>query len=217
MLGDLNAYNIHVTPQDTATFFGISALPEPQVPAEILNTLEANNMVNDEHARLIHLLDATMVTIPPSQVPDDSEESAVDDFVVELFWLLGYIGHQKYARTRKELPLFEIRHAKTDVCIIDSSYNCILLIVQENKCSSGQLPGTFADTEAQLIGNAIAAFVYNNKRRRDTGLPELQEKVSTSSHYFACLLTTSAGYGWNHHDRNYPNILQSSCHNESGF
>jgi hypothetical protein len=38
---------IHVTPQDTAAFFGIPVLPEPQVPAEIPNTLEADDMAND--------------------------------------------------------------------------------------------------------------------------------------------------------------------------
>lgn len=46
---------IHVTPQDTTAFFGIPVLPEPQVPAEVLDTFEAGDMVNDEHARLINL------------------------------------------------------------------------------------------------------------------------------------------------------------------
>ena len=64
-----------MVPQDTATFFGIPTLPEPQAPAEILNTL--NNMANDVHARLIDLLDFAMV--PPVNA---TEETAVADFAV---------------------------------------------------------------------------------------------------------------------------------------
>lgn len=211
--GDLDAYNIHVTPQDTAAFFGIPVLPEPKIPPEILNTLEADDMLNDEHARLIDLLDVAMV--PPVK---PNEESAVDDFAVELFRLLGYVGRRRYARTRKDLPLpicGQTRHAKTDVCIIDRLRNHILLLVQEDKRYGEQ--GTFADTEAQLIAEAVAAFVYNNEIRRANGLPELQEKVSSSSHYFACLLITSVDYGRNHYGGDYPDILQSSHHCGPGF
>ncbi|KAF8546111.1 hypothetical protein OG21DRAFT_1502060 [Imleria badia] len=171
--GDLDAYNIYVTPQDTATFFGIPALPEPHVPAEILNTQEADGMLDDGHARLIDLLDIAMV--PPINA---TEESAVDDFAVELFRLLGYVGRRRYARTRKDLPLpicGETRHAKTDVCIIDRLRNHILLLVQENKRYGAN--ASFGDTEAQLIAEAVAAFVYNNEVRRANNLPELQEKV----------------------------------------
>ena len=109
-----------------------------------------------------------------------NEESAVDDFVVELFRVLGYVGRRRYARTRKDLPLpicGETRHAMTDVCIIDRLRNHILL-VQEDRRYAQQ--GTFADTEAQLIAEAIVAFVYNNETRRASGLPELQEKVISS-------------------------------------
>ncbi|KAF8321941.1 uncharacterized protein EI90DRAFT_2937936 [Cantharellus anzutake] len=171
--GDLDAYNIYVTPQDTATFFGILVLPEPRVPEEILNVHEADDMMNDENARLIDLLDVAM--LPPAR---ESEESAVDDFMVELFRLLGYVGRRRYARTRKDLFLpicGEIRHAKTDVCIVDRLRNHILLLVQEDKRHGEH--SSFADTEARLIVEGIAAFVYNNEARRASGLPELQEKI----------------------------------------
>ncbi|KAK2462241.1 hypothetical protein APHAL10511_005737 [Amanita phalloides] len=57
-----DACNIHVIPQDAAAFFGtpVDALPEPQLSPEILNT---HDMVNDENARFIDLLDVAMV--PP--------------------------------------------------------------------------------------------------------------------------------------------------------
>lgn len=49
-------------PQDTAAgFFDIPTLSELQVPAEILDTLEADDMANDERARLIDLLDVCIV------------------------------------------------------------------------------------------------------------------------------------------------------------
>lgn len=37
---------------------------------------------------------------------------------------------------------------------------------------------SYADTEAQLIAEAIAAFVYNSDARKVNGLSEPQEKVS---------------------------------------
>lgn len=131
-------------------------------------------MANDEHARVIDLLDVATV---PSVKPN--EESAVDDFVVELFRVLGYVGRRRYARTREDLPIGgKTRHSMTDVCIIDRLRNHILLLVQEDRRYTHQ--GTFADTEAQLIAEAIAAFVYNNETRRASGLLKLQEKVSSS-------------------------------------
>ena len=177
--GDLDAYNIHATPQDPATFSGTPVLPEPQVPAEILDTLEADDMADDEHARLIDLLDLALVP-PVEPNEEDSEESVIVDFAVELFRVLGYVGRRRHARTRKESPLpicRETRHAKTDVCIVDRLRNRVLVLVQEDRPRGEQPEGTFADTEALLIVQSVAAFVYNNEIRRASGLPELQEKV----------------------------------------
>lgn len=96
-------------------------------------------MANDEHARVIDLLDVAMV--PPVKRNGDS---AVDDFVVELFRVLGYVGRRRYARTREDLPICgKTRHSMTDVCIIDRLRNHILLLVQEDRRYTQQ--GTFAD------------------------------------------------------------------------
>jgi hypothetical protein len=46
--GDLDAYNIHVHVEDTATFFGIPDLPQPQVDPEILNVESADNMTGQK-------------------------------------------------------------------------------------------------------------------------------------------------------------------------
>ena len=48
-------------PQDPTASFGIPALPEPQIPAEIFATQEADDML---HAGFIDLLDILMV--PPA-------------------------------------------------------------------------------------------------------------------------------------------------------
>jgi hypothetical protein len=207
---DLDKYNVHLIVQDAATFFGIPFLPEPQVPAEILSTQEADDLMGSKHAGLVDLLDVAM--LPPANA---SEETAVVDFAVELFRLVGYVGGRRYARTRMDLPLpicGQTKHAKTDVCIIDPLRNQILLVVQEDK-PYAVLGGTFADTEAQLIAEAVAAFVYNNEMRRMNGLPELSKKVLFSFHKLVhTFLATSADHAWNHYGRDYPNVLQNSRH-----
>ena len=105
--------------EDTATFFGIPDLPQPPVNPEILNVESVDNMTVDKNAELINLVDIAMV-------PTGPEESAVDDFVVELFKMLSYVRRNRVVRhgTHKDLPLLicgEQRHAKTDVCIVDRS------------------------------------------------------------------------------------------------
>jgi hypothetical protein len=168
---DLDAYNIHVHVDDTATFFGIPDLPQPQVDPEILNVESADNMTVDKNAELITLLDIAMI-------PTGPEESAVDDFTVQLFKAIGYVWRKRVARTRKDIPLLvcgERRHAKTDVYIVDHSQNDILLLVQEDKRFGGE--ENISDAESQLIAEAIAAFSLNNSRRRDAGLLELDSKV----------------------------------------
>jgi hypothetical protein len=147
-------------------------LPQPHVDPEILNVESADNMAVDKNAELITLLDIAMV-------PTGPEESAVDDFTVELFKALGYVWCTRVARTRKDIPLLvygDRRHAKTDVCIVDHLQHDILLLVQEDKRFGGE-EENISDAEAQLIAKSIAAFSLNNSRKRDAGLPELDSKV----------------------------------------
>src|SRR6267154_3428050 len=72
---DLEAYNIQLQFEDAAAFFGDSILPLPEIDEGILTTLEADDMLYDNNAELIYLLDLAM---------GFSEEPAVDDFAVEL-------------------------------------------------------------------------------------------------------------------------------------
>ena len=143
------------------------------IDQELLNILDADTMQQDRNAELIGLLDLAMI-------PDEGE-TAVDDFAVELFKVLGYVHRQRLARTRVDLSLLicgEERHAKTDVCIVDRSQNDILLLVQKDKRLQQLEP---VSARAQLVADAVAAFNGNNAQRETMRLPPLVSKVS---HYF---------------------------------
>ncbi|THU95943.1 hypothetical protein K435DRAFT_665350 [Dendrothele bispora CBS 962.96] len=170
-LNDLDAYHIELHSQNHLTFFGVQALPLPQVDPELINTSAARDMVQDCNAELIHLLDLAM--------NHRAGEPAVNDFMVELFKRLGYVRRNRIARTRREnlalLICGEHRDAEIDVCLLDRSRNEILLLVQEDKWVEDSDEG--ANAEAQLVAKAIAAFTENNKNREAIGLDPLTEKV----------------------------------------
>ena len=202
---ELDTYNIQVTSRDIASLFGIHSLPKAQISAEILDIQEAVGMANDDNAMLIDLLDAAMV---PPFGNTRLGESAVIDFTVQLLRHLGgYVGRGRYARTGRHLtlPIYgEIKNADIDLCIVDSSNDHIVLLIQEDKPSYGSI----SDAEAKLVANAMAAFVYNNECRKVTGLPELKNKVSLSSFcYFARVLTISLGDGRNCCVWDYADVL----------
>ena len=68
------------------TVFTLQELPEPAIDQELLNILNADAMQRDRNAELIGLLDLAMIP--------DKGETAVDDFTVELFKVLGYVRRQ---------------------------------------------------------------------------------------------------------------------------
>ncbi|KAK0460509.1 uncharacterized protein EV420DRAFT_1641057 [Desarmillaria tabescens] len=159
---ELAAYNISITPQDVTAFFGLTALPEPHVPADMLQKLEADDADDLDACRTIAAMDLTMNPVP-------AEETAVDDFTVRLFDMLGYTTRDISLRTRKDIPLVicgESRRAKTDVCLLMNRSEIILLVQgdKRNKDEGG-------DPEAQLIAEAIATFQSNNKKRVFAGVP----------------------------------------------
>lgn len=166
---DLAAYNIRVEYQDSRAFFGIADLPQPHVDDEVMNAPDAAATQRDEPYTLLRTMDLAMAA-------PYGEESAVDDFAVQLFKMLGYTGRAlgRVARTRKDIAFWvcdQESHAKTDVCIMDDSE--ILLLVQEDKRHLDQ-----SDPEPQLIAEAIAAFYHNNRIRvQALGVPALESKV----------------------------------------
>ena len=184
---ELRAYNITIVAQNAATFFGQPVLPQSTLNPEFLTNLTADEMVDDENYMLVRYINAATSPIP-------GEESAVVDFVMHLFRVMGYQNRRRDLRSRKSIPLFVCgswMYAKMDVCVMDQ--NEILLLVQEDKQHIEP-----CDAKSQLVADAIAAFQFNNTRRQDVlGLPLLESKVmagititGTSPTFFTIPVTT---------------------------
>ncbi|KAG6373102.1 hypothetical protein JVT61DRAFT_6704 [Boletus reticuloceps] len=149
--GDLRAYNIKVVFEDTATFFG-GPLPQPTIRPEILTT---KNPADDQDDDLYVFL----ALLQRASRRQWGEESAVIDFVVNLFRELRYTRKTRLSLSRKDLQFHncgESRQVKTDICILDYPAESILLLVQEDKRHLDE-----ADPESQLIAKAIAAYSNN--------------------------------------------------------
>lgn len=116
-------------------------------------------MQQECHTELLNYLNLAMIA------DSDDGETAVDDFTVVLFRILGYSHHPRLARTRVDLPLLicgESRRARTDVCIVDVSQNNVLLLVLEDKKPEEKLPD---NARAQLVAEAVGAFTENKTAR----------------------------------------------------
>lgn len=114
---DLLAYNIRVIYQDSATFFGVPELPQPDVDDEVLTAQDASAMQRDDSYALLRAMELVMASA-------HGQESAVVDFVVEPLRTLRYTGREsgRVVRTRKDIRLWicgKERRAKTSVCIVD--------------------------------------------------------------------------------------------------
>lgn len=167
-LNDLAAYNISVGRQDTATFFGQAAPPSPTHHPDLLNGLMADEMADEESYQVVRYMDLAMNPVP-------GEESAVDDFTMQLLRVMGHAGRAlgRDLRSHKDIPLFicgEGRYAKTDVCVMDA--NGYLLLVLEDKRHL-----EIMDPVPQLIAAAIAAVQSNNRNRDLRSLDPLDVKV----------------------------------------
>jgi hypothetical protein len=163
-------YNITVSRQDAATFFGQAVLPVPPHHPELLDKLTADEMTNDESYQVVRHMDLAMD-------PTITEKSAVDDFAMCLLRAMGYSGREsgRDLRTGKHLSLFfrsVLNHLEADVCVLDKDE--FILLVQANKRHKDSR--TIAP-EPLLIFRAIAAVLYNNHRRRHLGLDPVDVNV----------------------------------------
>jgi len=148
---DLRAYNIIVKEKSEKEFFGNTLSRLPIVSEDILTKELADKSMEENTYFLLRYLDMAMKT-------KEGEESAVDDFAVELLKILGYTNMNRMTRTRKNIRFFtcgEDSYAKTDVCLINEDE--ILLLIQTLKSPN--------DPEPQVIAEAIATFQHNNKIR----------------------------------------------------
>lgn len=184
---ELRGYNITVTPQNVAAFFGNPTLPQPSVHQIILDNEEypPDGIANKDDRHFFFYMEEAMA-IPPG------EESAVGDFTARLLALLGYdVATDRFIRQRKDIPLFMCgghTHAKPDVCVVDRNLGIPVLLVQEDK---RHLEVEVPDPEPQLIAQAIAAFQHNNTPAEDGGAAYPSEDRSR-----------------HHHDGLYADILQ---------
>ncbi|KAK7037237.1 hypothetical protein VNI00_011228 [Paramarasmius palmivorus] len=170
-MNDVEAFHIELHRQDPTAFFGVHPLPPPGVDPELINTLEARDMVKDQHAELIALLDLAMA--------HRIGEPAVVDFAVELFKTLGYVKRLRVARTGKEISLVicgERRVVRCDACIINEDGDIVLLFQEDRSMEEG-VSGNVGNARPQLIAQAIALFTQINWRRKMAGLEPFTEKV----------------------------------------
>jgi hypothetical protein len=162
---DLTAYNITILPQNASTFFGQPDLPVPAVNPQLLNGFSAADMTDESCFHVAKYIDFVMD-------PVQREESAVDDFVMELLKVTGYRGRTRFLHSRKNIPFFICgmrSHSKTDVCVVDDNFEIILLVHGDK---------SLGDPRPSLIAQAIAAVQTNNTRRETVlNLPPLQYKM----------------------------------------
>jgi hypothetical protein len=89
-----------------------------------------------------------------------SEQSAVINFAVYMLKVLGYLPQDWLVQTHRDISLRicgEVWFARPDAVIMDGED--ILLLVRKDKCHI-----EIADTYAQLVAAAIAAFQDHNEQ-----------------------------------------------------
>jgi hypothetical protein len=163
---ELEAYNIAVDYQDSATFFGTHDLPQPAIHPAFLMATDPDEATDDDIYAVLRLMDL-------ASARTSEQDSAVKDFAVLLLGASGYTPRGRVLRTMKDIPLVicgEVMDTQVDVCVTDRHE--IFLLVQEDQCLA------LLDPEAQLIAKAIAAFAANNLTRQKTlDLPPLDSKI----------------------------------------
>ncbi|KAI0291681.1 hypothetical protein BC826DRAFT_469341 [Russula brevipes] len=159
---ELRAYNITVVPQTKEQFFGTAKLPAPTNPsiAEFMKVNDQRDAEDEGARKLLHYLDYILN-------PKVGEGAVVCDFASKLLEKLGYGDGDRPGTIfmRHSFPFMicgTTLLAQPDICIMDD--NEIFLLVQDDKC------GFSKDPEPQVIAEAIAAFVLNNKTREKRNL-----------------------------------------------
>lgn len=155
-MDDLEAYNITICAQDTATFFGQAVLPVPPHHPDLFDRLTEDEMTNDDSYLVVRYMDIAMNPVP-------GEESAVGDFAMQLLRVMGYATRAsgRDLLSSKEIPLFlcgESRPTKADLCLINGKDYQLIVHEDKQHLESGE-------PEPQLIAEAIAAVQSNNRMR----------------------------------------------------
>ncbi|KAH9953131.1 hypothetical protein BC827DRAFT_173940 [Russula dissimulans] len=154
---ELRAYNITMVPQTKEEFFGSAELPPPRNPslAGFMEVEDRDGTQDSVTKKLLHYLDLALD-------PKVGQGSAVCNFASKLLEKLGYDDEDRIIFIRHALPFVicgTTSLAQTDVCVMDDKE--ILLLVQED-----QRAYSIKDPEPQVVAEAIATFVLNNKTRQ---------------------------------------------------
>jgi len=163
---ELMAYNVQVSLQDAPQFFGRELRPIDHLDSNLLSTIDpsiAVGLCKDTYRFLAYLDLASHANV--------GQESAINDFERTVLEVMGYDELGTILRSRYDIPFTiagETRVAHTDICLVHLS-SIILLVVQEDKMDT-----SLKSPEAQVIAEAIAAFQYNNRKRRDRYLKPLE-------------------------------------------
>jgi hypothetical protein len=161
---ELIAYNITVIAQSPQEFFrGNTTPPLDDIDPLLINSkIDAVDVADDIFHYFTHLDLAT---------DGGGLESFIDDFARETLHILGYVERGLCLSTQFTIPLTicgEDTLAPTDVCLV-ARRPMVLLVLRQDKSmfDLSQRP------EPQIIADAIAAYQYNNRRRKISGLPTL--------------------------------------------
>ena len=155
---DLRAYNIVIKSVDPQSFFGKEPMDLPE------NTESFRTALHWQDANDIFIVNLLKMLWFASG-DDLARESAVDDFMMMFFMIVGYVSKTRFARSRRRISLVvcgEYRQATPDICLLDDQTT--VLLVQEDKSYISD-----TDPEPQLIAEAIGAFQENDTLRRRTG------------------------------------------------
>jgi hypothetical protein len=130
------------------------------VDEELLTVTDAGPMQQDCLAELITLLDKAMIL--------EKGESAVIDFAVLLFKVLGYSHRERWACMRFNTAFSicgKMRHTTASVCIVGQNDSILRLVQMKRKNMES------VNSPAQLVAKAIAASSQNNRHRKAARLP----------------------------------------------
>ncbi|TFK95372.1 hypothetical protein BDV98DRAFT_517787 [Pterulicium gracile] len=107
-----------------------------------------------------------------------SGDSAVLDFVNQLFHVVNYARRHRVGRSRRNLDLVvygELTSTRIDFSLYSSVQKETFLIVQVDIYHEGR--EVLQDSQARVVASALAAFTENNANRERMGLPQLEHKV----------------------------------------
>ncbi|KAF9185694.1 hypothetical protein BGZ49_004260 [Haplosporangium sp. Z 27] len=165
---DLKYHNITIVNVPSFREFFEAEPPElpPNVRAFCDLTVDPNNIqlaynvIGNNRALMrtvTHLYMSTRICI--------NAESSVNDFAVKLLELCEYDEENRAVSTRPKINLLVRgvqKYAKPDVYVHTNDGNIVLLVQEDKNWYSGDTK--YADSEVQVVAEAIAAYQHNRKK-----------------------------------------------------